>query len=136
MWSFEDEGEQEKVIGLCRASPKDYVLKPNLEGGGNNIYNEKLIEVLEGSTPLERKKYVLMKKIRPFLNHTVMFRRKLVECSDVITELGIFGGILSVDNQIIRNVTGGCLLKSKVPTSEDGGVVAGFAVFDCLMIAP
>lgn len=46
MWNFEDEAEQEKLIGLCRASPKEYVLKPNLEAGGNNIYNEKILEVL------------------------------------------------------------------------------------------
>lgn len=64
-----------------------------------------------------------------------MFRRKSVACSDVITELGIFGGILAIDGQIKLNVTGGNLLKSKVPTSEDGGVVVGHAVFDAIMIA-
>ena len=77
-----------------------------------------------------------MRKIRPYLNHTVMFRMKSVECSDVITEIGVFGGILSVDNKIIKNVTGGCFIKSKVPTSEDGGIIAGYTVFDCLMLAP
>ena len=90
---------------------------------------------MEKSSPEERKNYILMKKIRPWLNHTVMFRRKSVACSDVITELGIFGGILAIDGQIKLNVTGGNILKSKVPTSEDGGVVVGHAVFDAIMIA-
>ena len=70
---------------MCRAQPELYVLKPNLEGGGNNIYNEKIVEMLLRSTPEDRKKYILMRKIRPWLNHTVMFRRKSLECSDVIT---------------------------------------------------
>ena len=111
------------------------MLKPNLEAGGNNIYNEKIVEVLLKSTPEERKNYILMRKIRPRLNHTVMFRRKSLECSDVITEAGFFGGILSVDGQIKLNVTGGNLIKSKIPTSEDGGVVIGHTVLDSILEA-
>lgn len=77
-----------------------------------------------------------MRKIEKWLNHTVMYRRASLQCHDVLTEVGVFGGILSVDGQIKLNVTGGNMIKSKVPSSEDGGVVIGDAVFDALMFVP
>lgn len=48
MWTFDcSTEEQERLIQMCRTEPHRYVLKPNLEAGGNNIYNEKILEVLD-----------------------------------------------------------------------------------------
>jgi hypothetical protein len=134
MWSFDKIEDQQTIIDMIQKDVTQYVLKPNLEAGGNNIYNEKILETLNNSTPEQRRNYVLMQKIHPFLNHTVMFMRKSINVSDVITELGIFGGIVSYEGKITNIDVGGNLIKSKIPISEDGGVVIGHAVFDSLMI--
>jgi hypothetical protein len=36
-----------KFIGIIEKEGKEYVLKPNMEGGGNNIYGKDAISVLK-----------------------------------------------------------------------------------------
>jgi len=37
MWNFEDESQHERLLEMTKEHHR-YVLKPNREGGGNNIY--------------------------------------------------------------------------------------------------
>ena len=53
------------AVAKALASPQDYVLKPQREGGGNNHYGDDLVDALERMTPDERAAYILMERIRP-----------------------------------------------------------------------
>jgi hypothetical protein len=48
----------------------------------------------------------------------------------IISELGIFGAILGDDQNVLFNREAGFVLRSKSPTSNEGGIAAGFGVLD------
>jgi glutathione synthase len=45
--------------------PQDFVLKPQREGGGNNLYGEEMVHALTTMTPSELSAFILMDRIRP-----------------------------------------------------------------------
>lgn len=59
----EADAKQAEVIAAAIASPDDFVLKPQREGGGNNLYGSELVERLQSGTDLAA--YILMQKIKP-----------------------------------------------------------------------
>ena len=92
---FKDEAG-DKSYAAAMVSPDNYVLKPQREGGGNNIYGEDIKPFLEGiKESEERNAYILMDRIKPTITTNYMVRPgqkgKLVE---VISELGIFGYVI------------------------------------------
>ena len=87
------------------ANPERFVLKPQREGGGNNVYGEDIKPFLENiESSQERNAYILMDRIQPPVTKNYMVRPgsepMLV---DVISELGIFGYVLGDKDRIISN---------------------------------
>lgn len=82
--------------------PNKFVLKPQREGGGNNIYNEDIrlwLNAMKESQ--ERTAWILMDRIYPPLqkNYLIRAAEELedtdnIDLLDVITELGIYGVIV------------------------------------------
>jgi hypothetical protein len=53
MWSLEDyntEEEVKNIVAKVIANPKDYVVKPQKEGGGNNFYDAEAADLLKKFT--------------------------------------------------------------------------------------
>ena len=72
------------------------MLKPQREGGGNNVYGADIKPFLENiKDSEERNAFILMDRIQPPVTTNYMVRpgqnAKLV---DVISELGIFGYVI------------------------------------------
>ncbi|KAF5901535.1 glutathione synthetase, partial [Clarias magur] len=85
------EGDQN--IAMVLAKPDQYVLKPQREGGGNNIYGEEICDVLERlKNSTERTAYILMDKIqaRPTYNYLCRKGHPLT-LKPCLSELGVFG---------------------------------------------
>ena len=120
----------EAAVKAARARPEDYVLKPQREGGGHNLYGDELVEALDRLTPEERAAYILMEKIRPppFDSHFV--RDGQVLQGAAVFELGVYGVFLGDGEcqRVLLNESVGHLLRTKLATSQEGGVAAGFAV--------
>lgn len=80
--------------------PNKFVLKPQREGGGNNIYNENIRSWLNSmKESQERTAWILMDRIYPPLQKNYLIRaaeelKDNIDLSDVITELGIYGVII------------------------------------------
>lgn len=81
--------------------PNKFVLKPQREGGGNNIYNENIRSWLNSmKESQERTAWILMDRIYPPLQKNYLIRtaeeplEDNINLSDVITELGIYGVII------------------------------------------
>jgi hypothetical protein len=92
---FKDE-DGDKSYEAAMVSPENYVLKPQREGGGNNVYGADIKPFLEGiKDSEERNAYILMDRIKPTITTNYMVRpgqkAKLV---DVISELGVFGYVI------------------------------------------
>lgn len=109
--------------------PQNFVLKPQREGGGNNLYGEDIPSVLNDSK-IDRNAFVLMDRILPDQVDNALIRNGEATPTKVVSELGIFGAHLRSDNIVLSNAVAGTLLRSKHAQTDDGGVAAGVAVLD------
>ncbi|KAF9973592.1 hypothetical protein BGZ65_009180, partial [Modicella reniformis] len=112
----------------------ELVMKPQREGGGNNIYGKDIQKVLKTLTEDQRNAYILMDIIRPPITKNVLLRKGELQRADVVSELGIYGIFLHDGQKPIRNDNGGHLLRTKGVESNEGGVAAGFAVIDSVLL--
>lgn len=114
--------------------PSRYVLKPQREGGGNNMYDGELVKELKRveHDSLVRSQYILMERILPPVvkNYIVHYNNDMPSAADTVTELGVFGYLISEDGKELVNETAGHLLRTKSIEHKDGGVASGRAVLD------
>lgn len=101
-----DDASSEAIVAKALAHPHDYVLKPQREGGGNNLYEQDLHKALStmkaeeraacaclvppqptGHSPLPG---ILMDRIVPPTFETVFLRDGQVICLRAVSELGIY----------------------------------------------
>lgn len=114
-----------------------YVLKPQREGGGNNIYRGAIPEYLRSVPEAHWGSFILMELITPPPVSNMILRNGAIEQGGVICELGIYGTCLwnQSTGEIRHNEEAGYLLRTKGDKSEEGGVAAGFGCMDsCYLV--
>uniref|UniRef100_A0AAG5DPZ8 Glutathione synthetase n=1 Tax=Anopheles atroparvus TaxID=41427 RepID=A0AAG5DPZ8_ANOAO len=127
-----DEGGVE-AVALALANPERFVLKPQREGGGNNVYGADIPAALNAMSPDERSAWILMERIFPPLSTGYMIRPggpsppPLVQ---LVSELGIFGAIIGCKDEVLYNKQVGHMLRTKLSTANEGGVAAGLGALD------
>ncbi|EPZ34352.1 Glutathione synthase, substrate-binding, eukaryotic domain-containing protein, partial [Rozella allomycis CSF55] len=121
---------KEELISIVSKNPESLVLKPQREGGGNNIYGKDILPFLNSLNDDSFSSYVLMELIntKPFLNYIIKDGK--VMKANLISELGIYGVFIKNSNQILENKVIGHLLRSKSQGVNEGGVAAGYGVID------
>ena len=130
LYPLDDSREAKEAIARCLAEPEEFVLKPQREGGGNNVYGKDIPPLLSKLSLDERQAYILMDRIRPPLMTQSMVRNGAVSELPVVSELGIYGAWVSDGDKVLVNEAAGHLLRTKSSSSDEGGVAAGFAVLD------
>lgn len=132
IYPFDDSEEGKIAKKLAFESPEKFVLKPQREGGGNNIYKENIPAFLNSIDESEWGAYILMEIINPPTYENKILRLGQVHQEHIILELGIFGTILFNEDtgEVLSNENAGHLLRSKVSSSNEGGVAAGFGCLD------
>lgn len=121
---------------LAFEAPKRHVLKPQREGGGNNVYGAQIPGFLRGLADELWRGYILMQLIEPPPARAVVVRYGHAELGPVVGELGVYGVALwRADGELVVNRDAGWLLRTKAADSEEGGVAAGFGCIDgvCLV---
>lgn len=126
--STADGGDEVAKMGIERSG--DFVLKPQREGGGNNIYSQEMKEALQTMTAEERSAYVLMERIRPVVVKGTLLRDGRSFVVDIVSEFGVYGVHVITAGKDVENGSAGTLLRSKSASQDDGGVAAGVAVLD------
>lgn len=137
-----DDGKQAISIATSPIKSAGYVLKPQREGGGNNIYGIKIPHFLKNLGDDERKwrSHILMELIEPPRLKNIIFRNGETQDCEVIGELGIFGACIWRSGgrkgvtDILHNEEAGWLLRTKSKGSEEGGVAAGFGAVDSVCL--
>lgn len=120
---------------LAFSSPSKFVLKPQREGGGNNIYKEDIPSFLKKFDEREWSAYILMELIQPIeTTENIVIRGNGFFNEPIISELGIFGTVLFDESNIHFNEYSGWLLRSKFSRSNEGGVAAGFGCVDSFVL--
>ncbi|MED6169260.1 Glutathione synthetase [Stylosanthes scabra] len=133
LWSLDDSDIVRKAV----ERPELYVMKPQREGGGNNIYGDAVRETLQklqkaGSQ--EDAAYILMQRIFPTTSAAILMRSGCWHKDHAISELGIYGAYLRNKDKVIMNNQSGYLMRTKISSSDEGGVAAGFAVLDSVYL--
>jgi len=125
------EDNDQAVIDMALKDPHLFVLKPQREGGGNNLYDNDLVHALRTMTKEERGGYIVMQKIQPPSTSGVLIRRgEIAYEGDVVCELGVFGISLrdySSSKNILMDEVVGHILRTKSVKTDEGGVAAGYA---------
>ncbi|XP_060930461.1 glutathione synthetase [Limanda limanda] len=124
--------EGDQTVAMALAAPDRFVLKPQREGGGNNIYGSEICKILEGmKEPTERTAYILMDKIHPTPSKNyLLIRDAPLQICNCLCELGAFGAYVRRGEDMVMNECVGHLLRTKSSEHADGGVAAGVAVLD------
>ncbi|XP_054812564.1 glutathione synthetase, chloroplastic-like [Prosopis cineraria] len=133
LWSLDDSD----IVKNAIERPELFVMKPQREGGGNNIYGhavrESLLKLQEAGSE-ENAAYILMQRIFPTNNSTYIMRNGYCHEDQTISELGIFGAYLRNKDKVMVNGQSGYLMRTKISSSDEGGVAAGFAVLDSVYL--
>ncbi|KAF0896836.1 hypothetical protein E2562_028133 [Oryza meyeriana var. granulata] len=133
LWSLDNE----EIVKTAIEKPDLFVLKPQREGGGNNIYGHDLQETL---VRLQKEQgealaaYILMQRIFPRASLTHLVQGGVCFEDLTISELGIYGAYLRNKDKVVMNNQCGYLMRTKVSSSNEGGVAAGFAVLDSILL--
>ncbi|XP_021354308.1 glutathione synthetase-like [Mizuhopecten yessoensis] len=128
-----DMGEDgDKAIEKASADPQNYVLKPNREGGGNNIYGEDIKPFLTKiKDSKERAGYILMERVRPWPQTNYLLKVGLeVSLRNIVNEIGIYGVYLGTGDKEIYNSLAGHLVRTKTVDSDEGGLMVGISCLD------
>ncbi|KAJ5995000.1 hypothetical protein N7481_001977 [Penicillium waksmanii] len=135
-YDLSTEGQGRK-LALNPETAMKHVLKPQREGGGNNIYKAEIPNFLRSIPEKDWKGWVLMELIDPASNAENVALRNDGEVlrGNVISELGVYGTILwETNGKVLHNDQGGWLLRTKGKEVNEGGVAAGFSSLDSILL--
>lgn len=134
-------GQEAKQLAQDMQSASRYVLKPQREGGGNNIYRKSIPPFLEKLPQTHWPAYILMEMIEPPALTNAILRNGELQRGGVIGELGVYGVCLwrngsegKEAGEMLENWEAGYLLRTKGDQSEEGGVAAGFGAVDSVVL--
>ena len=137
-------GIEEFGTRKARGVAQSLVLKPQREGGGNNVYKDSIPAFLDALPPQERQAWIAMELISgPANTGNYLVRAGATDSqsqtpvkTDVVSELGIFGWALfgGPDKRIDERDDVGWLVRTKGKDSNEGGVATGFSVLDSLLL--
>ncbi|KAK3859932.1 hypothetical protein Pcinc_015257 [Petrolisthes cinctipes] len=121
LYTLDRSAEGDKAVQMAMENPDHFVLKPQREGGGNNIYGSEIKEVLERlKDSQEREAYILMDRIRPPVQQNYLIRPHLpVTLAEVVSELGIFGAVLGSGKDIQFTNYSGHMLRTKLSSVNE-----------------
>jgi hypothetical protein len=134
MWSLDkDDG---KGAEEAERRAHELVLKPQREGGGNNVYRGSIPPFVAQLPQQERVAWVAMELICPPRGvgaHLVWSGTGRVSAC-VMNKLGVFGWAFFGEGREVREEQVGWLVRTKAEDVDEGGVAAGFSVLDSVVL--
>ncbi|CAH0760223.1 unnamed protein product [Diatraea saccharalis] len=134
LYSLDFDENGERAVEMALEDAERFVLKPQREGGGNNLYGSDVREALiRMRHSRERAAYILMERILPPLVPGYVVRPGAAvppPITDLVSELGIFGVIIGTKEKIFYNKQVGHMLRTKLADANEGGVAAGLGALD------
>ena len=138
MWALDVDGDA--GVQRAREEHATLVLKPQREGGGNNVYKDAIPAFLDALPAAEREAWIAMRLIAaPRGLGSYLVRAgggtKGAVKAEVISELGIFGwALFGGPDRKVEEKEVGWLVRTKGKDSNEGGVAAGFSVLDSIVL--
>ncbi|WVQ97915.1 glutathione synthetase [Kwoniella sp. CBS 9459] len=143
LWPMDNSDLGKEAFRLANEESERFVLKPQREGGGNNIYRHDIpvhlkqlaSEPVAQGEPEKKEAYILMELIEPpkgLSNWLVRGGESKARKADVVSELGVYGIMLFDAGGKTKSVNqgAGTLLRTKGRESDEGGVAIGISSID------
>jgi len=133
-------GLEARAIAQDPEQAANYVLKPNRDGGGNNIYRTDIPAFLAKQPIGTWRNFTLMRLIEPPPTSGALMLPQRFCIDSVVSELGIIGTCIwrlkPMESrgdavQILRNDFAGWTFKTKPSHVDEISVVKGYGCFDC-----
>jgi glutathione synthetase len=128
-------GLQARALATDPNTAANYILKPSLEGGGNNIYGSDISDFLDTVPQEEWGSFILMELIRSPSQEGMLMSSDGLYQGSTISELGIFGiclwksGAVGRGAEFLENCEVGWGFKMKPEGVEEMSVVKGYGFF-------
>jgi hypothetical protein len=124
-------GLRARQLASNESTAEQYILKPSLEGGGNNVYGKDIPPFLKSIPEETWPTFTLMKKIEAPTHEALLLSSEGLYGGPAISELGIFGSCLwhqgeSIDAELLLNEQVGWTFKTKPSTIHEMSVVKGY----------
>ena len=131
-----DEATREAYERAC-CDGANWVLKPQREGGGNNIYGKDVSAfLLENRNRSVLTAYVLMERIFPMVQKSLLLRQGKVDLHPSVSEYGVYGVFLGDNSDSpLMNECAGYLVRTKPVGVDEGGVATGYSVLSSLVLS-
>ena len=115
-------------VKICQLSKytgplENMILKNNNEGGNGSCVYDEIPSFVKKLTDKEKRGWIVMERLHPIVHN-----------EKLVSEIGIGGGILSLNGKILRNEYIGYLVRTKDQMEKGGGVTAGFSKINSLKI--
>ena len=133
MFGLEEEVEGRTAREFLEEHAEQYVLKPQREGGGNNVYGAEIRNFLTSLPTSEDRAWVAMRRIEAETTESLLVVKEQAQPYQSISELGIFGLLRAQSGELRLNMPVGHLVRTKASNVNEGGVVAGFACLNSLI---
>ncbi|KAG9297131.1 hypothetical protein G9A89_019412 [Geosiphon pyriformis] len=91
LYPLDNSPKGEAALELALENPDQFVMKPQREGGGSNIYSKDIPSTLSHLSIPERSSYILMDLIKPPPMRNFLLRQGEIYEGEMISELGIYG---------------------------------------------
>jgi len=138
MWGLDEGGNG--GVERARSAAEKLVLKPQREGGGNNVYKSSIPGFLDNLPLIEREAWIAMelietpKGVNNYLVRAGSGSQGAVK-TETISELGIFGwALFGPGAKEVKHEEAGWLVRTKGTNSDEGGIATGFSVLDSLLL--
>ncbi|XP_015836716.1 glutathione synthetase isoform X2 [Tribolium castaneum] len=134
LYSLDSDELGEQAVQMAIDDPEKFVLKPQREGGGNNVYGLEVRDAVKKMKDSEeRTAWILMERIRPPLTMGYMVRpggNKVSQLVEVVSELGIYGVVIGDAENITYSKQVGHILRTKPATANEGSTSSGPGALD------
>eukprot|EP00927_Polykrikos_kofoidii_P051298 TRINITY_DN45093_c0_g1_i1.p1 TRINITY_DN45093_c0_g1~~TRINITY_DN45093_c0_g1_i1.p1 ORF type:complete len:614 (-),score=105.87 TRINITY_DN45093_c0_g1_i1:47-1822(-) len=133
--------EAKAIVTAAMENPAAWVMKPQVEGSGNLLFDDDIPAALKGKSQEELAEFILMERVFPPATPSVVFRAEAGKRAEVVVrssvaEFGVFGVFLADGDKVLLNEAVGHLLRSKAQDTSQGGVFVGNAVVDVPFLLP
>ena len=128
------DGEELPAWRAAIRYPERYVIKPQREGGGNNLFGAGMVAFLSASTLAQRAAFIVMERIVPQSRYSPMVKEGRLLEESAVSEIGRFGVLVAEGGHILKNRDAGYLVRTKPAARLEGGISAGFGYLDSLIL--
>jgi len=122
-----DNDELTIILEDIKKNTGKYIVKPMKEGGGNNYYNDDILKIVDTD---QINTSIIMERVTPPETETLILEEGKVSKKVCVSEVSVYGIILSDESNVYLNKQVGFLHRTKEAKVQEGGVMSGAAAID------